>query len=467
MTTSSPSRLWSERALDVDSLRALLLSGRSEQVELLPEDVSTRRLADTLSALANSSGGHVILGAPSGLADCAGAQTKTRVSADLSDPPLLLPDPSAIPLDGRVYLDIAVPPSLARVHSIGGRFLVRTRSGQRALGPTQVRQLLAERAETAFERLVPLGATMADFDEQRAAEYVRVHVGADSEPIASLVRCGCLSAAGSQVLPTYAGVLLFGRDSNLHCPSSEIVAVRYAGSTMSDEFVREEIRETLPDQIRRAEAFLTSNIRRGVHIRALTRAEAPEYPLEAVREALVNAVAHRDYSIRGDCIRVIMFSDRIEFYSPGRLPGHITVQNIQDERFSRNPAIVRVLSDMGFIERLGYGIDRMLKRMAESGLPRPMFQETAGGFRVTLSGHGDRFVATSGQAHRWALLNLNERQQQAMAHLAENGRITNRDYQELCPDVSAETIRRDLSDLVSRGLLLRIGDKRATYYILK
>ena len=205
----------------------------------------------------------------------------------------------------------------------------------------------------------------------------------------------------------------------------------------------------------------------GVRLVGLERVEEPEYPVKAVREAIVNAVAHRDYQIRGDEIRLLLFSDRIEFYSPGRLPGHITVDNLVDERFSRNEAIVQVLSDMGFIERLGYGIDRMLRLMADAKLPEPRFEETAAGFRVTLLGHGAGLLGLDTSGRRWRQLNLNDRQEKALAFLAEHDRITNRDYQELCPDVSPETIRRDLADLVDKDLILKIGDKRATYYIFK
>ena len=224
----------------------------------------------------------------------------------------------------------------------------------------------------------------------------------------------------------------------------------------------------MPDQIRRAEAFLVSNMKRGVRLVSLEREEQVEYPTKVVREAIVNAVAHRDYSIRGDEIRVFMFSDRIEFYSPGRLPSHVTVDNIIEERFSRNEVIVQVLADMGFIEHLGYGIDRMIKLMRDYGLPAPRFQETAGGFRVTLYGHGEGLaIEEEINLARWSHLDLNERQQKALAYLLEERRITNREYQELCPDVSSETIRRDLADLVNKNVLLKIGRKRATYYIFK
>jgi ATP-dependent DNA helicase RecG len=236
---------------------------------------------------------------------------------------------------------------------------------------------------------------------------------------------------------------------------------------MDDSFIREELSGSLPEQIRQAEAFIVSNMRRGVRIEGLARIEETEYPVDAVREALVNAVAHRDYQIRGDEIRVMFFADRVTFYSPGRLPGHVTLDNLVDERFSRNEVIVQVLSDMGFIERLGYGVDRMIRLMEGAGLPAPQFQETAAGFQVTLTGYGESLVGADDVMWAWRHLNLNERQEKALAYLADKGRITNREYLELCPEVSAETIRRDLASLVQKNLLLKIGEKRATYYIFK
>jgi len=236
---------------------------------------------------------------------------------------------------------------------------------------------------------------------------------------------------------------------------------------MGDEFVREDIRGALPEQINRAEAFIAANVRRGMRIRGFAREEVPEYPLAVAREAVVNAVAHRDYAVRGDSIRLLMFSDRLEVYSPGRLPGHVTLDNLMTERFSRNEAIVQILSDLGFVERLGYGIDRMVAAMREAGLPEPIFEETAAGFRVTLRGRGEELVSRDPTAQRWGHRRLNPRQEKALAYLAEHGSITNREFRELCPELSDETIRRELADMVDQGLVMKVGDRKATYYILK
>jgi ATP-dependent DNA helicase RecG len=109
----------------------------------------------------------------------------------------------------------------------------------------------------------------------------------------------------------------------------------------------------------------------------------------------------------------------------------------------------------------------MIRLMAGAGLPAPEFKETVAGFQVRLAGQGSALISQDADSRRWRHLGLNERQQTALAFLTSEESITNRQYQELCPDVSAETIRRDLADLVQRDLLLKIGRKRGTYYILK
>ena len=169
----------------------------------------------------------------------------------------------------------------------------------------------------------------------------------------------------------------------------------------------------------------------------------------------------RDYNAQGDCIHINIFSNQLEVTSPGGLPGPITVDNLLQARFSRNPVIVQVLADLGFVERLGYGLNRVVTAMREHLLPPPQFEESTGIFRVILRNE------PSDDLSKYHLEDLNPRQVSALNFLESRKRITNRAYQELCPDVHPETLRRDLSDLVSRGVLLKIGDKKSTYYILK
>jgi ATP-dependent DNA helicase RecG len=199
----------------------------------------------------------------------------------------------------------------------------------------------------------------------------------------------------------------------------------------------------------------------GAVVNGLQREELTEYPPFAVREALVNAVAHRDYRVRGRRIEVRMYSNRMEVISPGGLPGYITVDNIVEEHFSRNPRLVNGLFQWGYIEELGLGIDRMIEEMVQAGHAPPDFKDTPHSFSVILSNQRKRKAVP-----KWTR-NMNERQTRALSYVQDNGSITNREYQLLCPDVSSETLRLDLVDLVERGSLLKIGSKKGTYYILK
>ena len=156
-----------------------------------------------------------------------------------------------------------------------------------------------------------------------------------------------------------------------------------------------------------------------------------------------------------------MFADRMEVISPGGLPGFITVDNIVEEHFSRNPRIVKGLFQWGYIEELGLGIDRMIESMVQAGHTPPQFNARPHSFTVTLYNDRKNKVVPSWQS------SMNERQIRAIGYIQDNRSITNREYQTICPDVSVETLRLDLSDLVDKGVLLRIGANKGTYYILK
>ena len=155
-----------------------------------------------------------------------------------------------------------------------------------------------------------------------------------------------------------------------------------------------------------------------------------------------------------------MYANRLEVISPGDLPGYITLDNLVEEHFSRNPRIVNGLYQWGYIEELGLGIDRMIEEMVETGHPPPKFRATPYSFTVTLQ------ERTRGAIPRWTR-SMNERQKRALNYVREQGSITNREYQLLCPDVTSETLRLDLVDLVEKDILLKIGSKKGTHYILK
>ncbi len=467
----------------IDDLWQLIKSGRNHRTEWFSEQSAPDMLGETLVAMANSVGGTVLLGVTGhngnivGVRDPAEAVDTILQAALAIEPHLIVPLPQVVRLSGKSIVIVQIPTGMPHVYGLRGRYLQRQGIDNTPLNPPELRRLVVERGEASFETEIVPDASISDLDWEKVKTYATSLSGVgENTPEQILIKRGCLTDHNGTLKVTYAGMLLFGKDPHRFIRGADITAARFATETMSDTFTRQDMSGTLPDQIRRAETFLVDHLRKGIQLGStMARAETFEYPMEAARELVVNSVAHRDYRINGDGVRLFIFSNRMEVTSPGRLPGPVTIANIKDERFSRNPAIVQVLSDMGFIERLGYGVDRVIDLMQQQQLSAPEFEETAGGFRVILRNANTKPKLQAPILNPVAQLNgsyrgveINPRQEEAILFLnreAGNKRITNSDLQSLCPDVHPETIRRDLADLVTKNILRKMGQKRGSYYV--
>jgi ATP-dependent DNA helicase RecG len=437
----------------------------------LPE-ADPEALAESLVALANGDGGLIVLGLdeegrPAEAIWEEEAEGALRAAAEMCRPPVpslwQRVETAQGPLVG---LEISRSPEL---HSLAdGRVFVRSSADNRLLSGPEIGQLAAGKISGDFEADEAPGARQEDFDPEILDEYLARREGRGLSKVGPLSELLFeIGAVDAQGRPTVAGILLFGRNPQAFLPQSGIVFVRFPGIEPRGEDGsagygrRDEINGPLARVVERTWNIVWEEMRVGAVVNGLKREELTEYPSFAVREALVNAVAHRDYRQRGRRIEVRLYSDRMEIISPGGLPGYITVDNIVEEHFSRNPRLVNGLYQWGYIEELGLGIDRMIEEMVGAGHPPPQFKAAPYAFTVTLSNRRERPAAPR------RARSMNERQAQALSYVNEHGSITNREYQNLCPNVTPETLRLDLKDLVDRGLLLKIGSKKGTYYILK
>ena len=444
--------------------------GASQTVAFVPgADVTA--IAETMVAFANAEGGSLFIGlTPDGIIhDLSGEDVDTSVTRaqSLCRPPVRTEwQRVETPMGFAVCINIARSPEL---HSLAdGRVLIRAGAENRPLAGAEIRQLAATKGSGDFEAELVPAAHRADLDEAIIREYVAKREEKQrrrfNQPADEILRdAGMTDEHGD---PMVAGLLLVGKNPQAFLPQSGLVFVRFPGTQpTSGERAgygrREEITGPLPRLIEEAWEIIFQEMRVGAVVTGLKRQETTEYPPFAVREALINAVAHRDYRLAGRRIEVRMFDDRLEIISPGGLAGYITVDNIVEEHFSRNPRIVHGLFQWGYIEELGLGIDKMIDDMLAAGHPPPKFKPAPYSFTVILSNQKQRAPMPVWQK------NISERQKRAVQYVQEHGRITNREYQQLCPDVSAETLRIDLADLVDKGLLIRIGDKKGTYYMLK
>jgi len=437
------------------------------------QDTDVDRLAETLVAFANSDGGTILLGVEQN-----GVVNSSLTFEDVEDAlrlalrqcrPGVRTEWQRNEVEGGQVIAIRVPRS-SELHSLDdGRVLVRSGAENRPLGGEQIRLLAASRSSADFEAEKVSGTTIDHLSPEIIAEYRAKRAERQRRPVTMddrglLISVGAITEDGS---PTVTGLLLFGYEPQSFLPQSGLIVVRFSGTELRGPgglpgySRREEITGPLPQLIEAAWQVVWEEMRVAAMVKGLVREERSEYPSFAVREALVNAVCHRDYRLTGRRTEIRMFDDRMEVISPGGLPGYITVDNIVEEHFSRNPRLVHGLFQWGFIEELGLGVDRMIEDMVSAGHPPPEFRDTSYSFTVTLRNTRVRRAAPAWES------NMNERQLKALSYIQEHERITSREYRGLCPSVSPETLRLDLVDLVNHGLLLKIGAKRGTYYILK
>jgi ATP-dependent DNA helicase RecG len=429
-------------------------------------------LAECLVAFANGDGGLIVLGVdeegrPFETVWEEDAEGALIGAADYCRPPVPTQWHS-VNIGSGSFIGIQVPRS-PDLHTLAdGRVLVRSGNWNRPLAGDELRQLAASKNTAEFETEVVPGARPTDLDQQIVREYFEQREARGAARVASvpeaLFEIGATDRSGN---PTMTGILLFGKNPQAFFPHSGVVFVKFPGAEpRSDDGGigygrRAEIGGHLARVVERTWNVIYEEMRVGAKVNRLEREEMTEYPRFAVREAVVNAIAHRDYRIMGRRIEVRMYVDRLEIISPGGLPGYMTLDNLVEEHFSRNPRLVSGLYQWGYIEELGLGVDQMIEDMVNAGHEPPTFEAAPYQFKVTLFNKRERAAVP-----KWTKV-MNERQARALTYVRENGSITNREYQNLCPDVSAETLRLDLVDLVDRGLLLKIGSKRGTTYILK
>ena len=287
-----------------------------------------------------------------------------------------------------VIVVISIEPSINRV-IVSPDDVAYLREGDEtvALSFERRRMLEYDRGQRFFEDEIVEGATLDDIDTELVEMY-KSHLNIETNlTIEEILKARYLYRDG---YITKAGILLFGKDPSRFLPQARLRVFKFSGSEMDvgenfNVVKNAEFDKALPRVIMESRDFVKMQLRDfqklqndGMFI------TIPEYPEFAWFEGIVNAVTHRDYSIAGDHIKVLMYDDHLSIESPGKLPNIVTIENIKEERFSRNPRIARTLTEFGWVREMNEGVKRIFSEMAKSYLHEPKYTEPGNKVILTL-----------------------------------------------------------------------------------
>lgn len=365
-----------------------IAGGEDSFTEFKREVGSSDSFAAELMSFANKKGGQIFVGVDdSGEVVGAGDPQKTEerivnIGRNNCVPPMdVLVE--RIATNGKLVLVVHIPQRTGRpFENRRGQCFIRVGSTKRLASADERARLLEAAGLFHFEESPVPRTVTADLDLEAFADYYRrvydVPLDKSVVPLSHILenmRFTKSDLTGATRL-SVAGLLLFGIDPQNYLFHSRVSAVRWAGLEVGEEIIdRQEITGRLPQIIEATQAFILRNTRLSTTIVEAQQEDSYQYPHPAIREAIVNAVAHRDYSLSGSQIRIFIFDDRLEVYSPGRLPNSVTLDNIRTH-FSRprNEIVARVLLNLGYVNILGSGVPRMIRLSLQHSGKEPDFE---------------------------------------------------------------------------------------------
>ncbi|SED67859.1 ATP-dependent DNA helicase RecG [Amycolatopsis tolypomycina] len=491
-----------ELAEIVENLR--LLGSDVSDVEVKKAEGGLPRSArETLVAFANTRGGTLILGLDEG-ADFAatGLSAPAKLSSDLAamcatdiEPPLR-PHIGIHDFEGGQVLVAEIPelppdrkPCFSRGAGITQGSFVRVGDGDRRLTSYEVQLLLANRGQPHDDEAPVPGTGIADFDPALVATLLnrlrtrRPYAFGELDDIAALRRAKALVTADSgTVVASVGGLLALGSYPQEHFPQLMLTFVHYptaegANTETGERFVDNVVAEgPIPVMVRDALLAVRKNMTRRSVVRGAGRADVWQYPEAALREAIVNALVHRDLSpgSRGTQVQVEMYPDRLTVRNPGGLFGPVTEERLGEEGVSsaRNATLLRLLEDVPWpggghavCENRGSGIRTMINALRAARMSLPEFKNRVSTFSVTFPNHTLLGEETVDWLNSLGEHGLSESQCVGLAILREGGHLDNQTYRTETR-VDSRVATQELGDLIARELVVQTGNRRWARYRL-
>ena len=443
----------------------LLKHSEGKTLEFKRDLSSPKSALCAIVAFANTAGGTLLIGVEDRTREVRGVSNALDLEEQLANlisdriEPRLVPDLKILPWRQTHVLAVKVHPSTTRPHYLRREGLdagvyVRVGSTNRRADRQLIEELRRSIQGSGFdeEPMPELDSQALDF--RAVSEFFAPFRKLRRQDLENL---RLQTRHQGRKVPTVGGMLLFGQERQHHFPDAWIQVGRFEGTTRNRITDQRELRTYPVDAIPKAIAFVQKHALLGAEIGTLRRTDRWSMPPLAVREAVINAVAHADYAQHGAPIRLAIFDDRLEVENPGLLPFGLTIEDLRHGISKlRNRVIGRVFHALGLIEQWGSGIGRMTDACRDTGLPPPILEEIGTHFRVTLP--TQRITSPSvDQKDQAILLALTDTEGLLTSEIAKTIGLTSR------------ATRTRLSRLVQRGLVRDIGsspqDPKRKYHL--
>jgi ATP-dependent DNA helicase RecG len=452
-----------------EKLSELVKKGESEDVEFKKSTAQLDRALKSVCGFLNHKGGKVYFGINKGkiVGQAVSDQTLKSISQKIRQriKPEISPGIKVLEIDEKSIIEVIISGGKNKPYFLDGVCYKRVGTENIIISPEELERIILEKRKRYFDSEICEGASLEDIDVEKVKWFLkagkrqhRLEIAEDTS-IGDIVMHLNLMHNGKI---DNSAVLLFGKDPQKFFMQSEVKCIALPTAEFVKPYLTYQAHGgNLFEQVDKSTAFVLENIHRPLWVEPgeIAARHPYEIPQKAIREAIVNAIVHRDYNSPSK-VQVRVFPDRAEIWNPGQLPPQLKIDDLKEPHPSipYNPLIFRQFYRVAYVEDVGGGTIDIIKTCKESGLPEPEFEQKMGSFITIIrrSFLTDEYLGG---------MDLNERQITAVKHIGIYGKITRAEYEKLCL-VSARTANRELDKLYKKKLIEKKGKGPETYYAI-
>jgi ATP-dependent DNA helicase RecG len=439
--------------MKIDKKELSFLIGQGEGYNLEFKEAFSKNIARDICAFANANGGRILVGV-SDDGEIKGARITNSLKSDVHTLVRNFDHPLNIGVETLGdLLVINVPEGVNKPYSTNGKFYLRYGTNSQQLARSEIREFFQKEGLVLFDE-----KPNYDFDLEEDFDYNTFETFLEKAKITPVLSREEILENSFILKDGYmknAGVLLFCSRITKFFPQATVTCVLYQGKTKYKILDRKEFDADLYSNFQNALIYVQSKLNTEFIIKGGPRVERPELPEEALREALLNAIAHRDYFVSGANILVEIFSDRVEITNPGGLVKGLTKKDLGKKSLSRNNLLFGLMQRMDLVEKVGSGITRMRRAMKDYGLRVPIFDINDNWFTIIFK----RPVIWGETTQKTTRKTTQKTTQKLLSLIRENPGAT-REELAILLEITPDGVKYHIANLKKKGFIKRIGGRK-------